>query len=134
MKKDTLNTGQFTEADKEACLPLIQKLFMFSVISRRSGLLALGDEMENEGDAFLKKAVKLAMDDCRPIENILNDAIEKENPTGVQLLKRLIITRGMAAIVDGVKPPNMASTFAALLGSKYADRIGGLVPAEENRG
>ena len=50
MKNDKLPGIQFTEKEKEACMPLIHKLLGFSIESRSRGLLALEYEIEKEPD------------------------------------------------------------------------------------
>ena len=132
MKKDNHNNVQFTDSEKEACMPTIKKILHFSALSRRSGFLVLVDEMETEQDNFLKAAVKMLTDAAEPelIENVLRMKIEKDKPSGAEHLNRLLILQGALLLSDGKPTRNVALNLTALLGEEYAARINDLVPAE----
>jgi len=122
MKKENLH---FTDAEKEACMPMVRKMLGYSDLAYRRGLLAFENEIEREQDDFLIKALQMAADATDPkiIENTLQGIIETKKPAGLQLLGRLIIKQGILSIVDGEQPRDLALKYNSLLGEEYAARI-----------
>ena len=133
MKKDNHNGVQFTDAEKEACMPTIQKILHFSALSRRSGLLALVDEMETEQDVFLKTAIEMVTAAAEPelIENKLWNIIKEDKPTGAEHLGRLLIIRGVLSLAAGEPTRKVALKLSELTGEEYAARINELARTEE---
>ena len=70
-----------TSNEKETSLPLVCKMLDYSALSRRRGILAFENLLDNEQDTFLKTALQMAADAVHPqvIENKLNDAIKAKN-------------------------------------------------------
>jgi len=100
MKKAEMNGVKFTETEKEACMPTIQKLLSFSVLSRNSGLLSLEEELKNGQDAFLKAAIAMVTDAAEPkmIENTLRGTVETDKSKSTELLSRLLIVQGALSL------------------------------------
>jgi flagellar motor component MotA len=117
--------NDFTDTEKEECLPVIQKILGLSALARSSGILELEEKMEEEQDFFLKTALQMALDAVYPevIENTLKDTINKDKSAGTQLLQRLIITQGILSIVNGEPTHRVAMQLTSLLGDSYAARI-----------
>ena len=132
MKNSLFNEMAFSDNEKEASLPLVQKMLEYSALSRRRGILAFENVLDNEQDAFLKTALQMAADAVHPqvIENKLNDTIKTDNPAGAQLLERQIITQGVLSIVEGENPRIIAKKITSLFGDNYASRIEELIPSE----
>ena len=133
--KDKRTDIQFTDTEKEVCLPLVQKMIGYSILSRRKGILAFEKELENVQDSFLKTALQMAADavDPRVIENVLNETIKSANPQGADLLGKLIIIRCIISIVEGDNPHLIAENITAILGDKYTARIKTFIPDETEK-
>ena len=133
MKKADLNGVKFTESEKEACMPTIQKLLSFSVLSRNSGLLSLEAELKNEQDAFLKSAITMVTDAAEPkmIENTLRGTVETDKSKSTELLSRLLIVQGALSLAAGEPTQEVALKLSKLMGEEYATRVNELAQAEE---
>jgi len=115
MKEENLH---FTDAEKEACMPMVRKMLGYSDLAHRRGLLAFENEIKREQDDFLIKALQMAADATDPkiIENTLQGIIETKKTADLQLLGRLIIKQGILSIVDGEPPHDLALKYNSLLG------------------
>jgi hypothetical protein len=133
MKEAEMNGVKFTETEKEACMPTIQKLLSFSVLSRNSGLLSLEEELKNEQDAFLKSAITMVTDAAEPkvIENTLRGTVETDKSKSTELLSRLLIVQGALSLAAGEPTQEVALKLSKLMGDEYAEHINELVDAEE---
>ena len=133
MKKANIEVTQFIDSEKEACMPTIQKLLSFSVLSRNSGLLSLEEELKNGQDAFLKAAIAMVTDAAEPklIENTLRETIETDKSKSAELLSRLLIVQGVLSIAAGEPTQEVALKLSKLMGDEYAASINELAHAEE---
>ena len=135
MKNDILqllNSVQFTEKEKEACMPLIHKLLGFSIEAWSRGLLALEYEIEKETDECLKKGLQMIVDAVwrEEVENTLSDIIDErakqdvvtgsERTMVVNLLSGYITMRGILLIQDGEPTRKLASELLSFLEGKSA--------------
>jgi hypothetical protein len=114
---DDISSVQFSESEKEECIPLVQKIIDFSRLSLREGFLALEDKLENEQDIFLKNAMKLVVDGCdtRVIRKVLKVIIQAEKLAGSPLLGKLIVAQGIDFMLDGEPTSDVASKLFTLL-------------------
>ena len=82
--------AKFTEADKEKCIPIINKFIELANVTRGKGVLALELEIEREENVFIKTAVEMVIDGTMPeiVERILHNLILVENCSSSQLLDR----------------------------------------------
>lgn len=111
----------FTDADKEACKPVITRVMELAAIARKEGLLMLEDQIKEEDSFFLKMAIELVVDAVEPdsVKEILQKLILADDYSGVELLSRLLITEGALAIQNGDNPPLLKEKLTAMLGEKY---------------
>jgi len=113
----------FTDSDRKSCLPLIKKIENYAIIASKRGLLAICDPLENEDDKFLKMALSLLTDaiESNEVAEILMSTIITDQPKGAELLKKIIVIRGIMCFVDGKnyrvdtsKPPLIKKTLYAM--------------------
>lgn len=111
----------FTDADKEACKPVITRVMELAEIGRKEGLLMLEDQIKEEDSFFLKIAIELVVDAVEPdsVKEILQHLILADDYSGVELLSRLLITEGALAIQNGDNPQVLKERLTAMLGEKY---------------
>lgn len=111
----------FTDADKEACKPVITRVMELAEIGRKEGLLMLEDQIKEEDSFFLKIAIELVVDAVEPdsVKEILQHLILADDYSGVELLSRLLITEGALAIQNGDNPQVLKEKLTAMLGEKY---------------
>ena len=114
----------FTDAEKEACIPVIKRIVELAQKVRMEGLLSLGDELKTEQNFFLKTGIGLAVDSIDPetISGILQTLILADNRKGLELLERMIIVEGITEIVNGNNPVAIAVNLAAMLGEEYVKK------------
>jgi flagellar motor component MotA len=117
----------FTDEGKEACLLIIDRLVELCHVARSKGILALGDNVTNEENFFLKVAVSLIMDAENPrevqeVQESLQLLILADNYSGVELLSKLIIFKGVMSIHSGDSPRGTKTKLYMMLGEKYLSR------------
>lgn len=112
---------RFTDADKEACKPVVTRVIELTAIVRKEGLLLLEDQIKEEDSFFLKTAIKLVVDAVEPdsVKEILQYLILADDYSGVELLSRLLIAEGVLAIQNGDNPRVSKERLTAMLGEKY---------------
>jgi len=115
---------EFTDAEKEACIPIIKRIVELAQQTRLKGLLSLGDGLETEQNFFLTTGLMMAVDsiDAETISEYLQILILADNRKGSELLERMIITTGILEIVSGNNPRAIALKLAAMLGEEYLKR------------
>jgi chemotaxis protein MotA len=116
---------QFTDADKEACLPVIDKIVEFATIARSKGLLALELSANQAESIFLRTALNLIVDANDPdkVREMLEHFILADNHSGAELLSRLIILEGVMRIAAGSNPRLIEEGLNMMLGEKYLERM-----------
>jgi hypothetical protein len=114
----------FTDADKEACLPVIEQICEVATTARSKGLLALDKEAASEENIFLRMAMTLVADahDTKKVKKFLQHLILGDNHSGAELLSRLIILVGVLEISKGANPRIIREFLLAMLGEKYLAR------------
>jgi hypothetical protein len=122
MKKDILKDLQFTEKQKEACMPLINKLLGFSIAARDKGLLILEYEIEKEADDFFKKGLQMIVDGERPeqVESTLQSMINEKKSLGTKLLGQCIAMRGILLLHDGEPSHRLTAELLSFLDGESA--------------
>lgn len=116
---------QFTDADKEACLPVIDRIIELATIARSKGLLALEKEAEKEENIFLQRATMLIVDANDPdkVREMLEHFILADNHSGAELLSRVIILEGVMRVAAGSNPRFIREGLNMILGEKYLTRM-----------
>jgi len=110
-----------TDADREACLPAIERLIRLSNICRAYGILPLEAEAANEECIFMKTGLKLIIDGRNPeaVAQILRSLILAGDFHGTALLRRLIIAEGILSIQNGENTQFLVLRLGAMLGEQY---------------
>ncbi len=123
MLMQQLNT-QFTNEEKENCVPLVQRFIGLVYLARRDGLLPLEEVANKEKNSFFKTGFQLILDGADPmkVERILYTLIISGNYSGLPLLERLIMTVGILGIQLGENPHLLATQMLAMLGEEYLSR------------
>lgn len=116
---------RFTDEEKEACLPAVDKVGKFAELARNQGLLAFVPALEKESNILFKRAMAMAVDgiDRYTLTESLQLMILSNSYSGEELLRSLIYTVGISRILCGDEPELVRMKLAAMLGKKYLDRI-----------
>jgi len=120
----------FTDAQREECLPIAEKMLELADIAKRESILAFAGIAENEEDVYLKTALKIAADGIRAdlFTQLMVVLFIKDRPSGAALLKRLIVLHGIFAIIKG---DFTVLKLKVLIGSLYVPKI--LAPKNAER-
>jgi hypothetical protein len=111
----------FTKEVRESCIPIAERMWELSQLARRSGLLALQLESNEEDIFLLKIGMELVADGESPghIRHIMDNFIWMEHFEGYELLMRLFIREGICAIQMCDNPDTILRKMASLLGEEY---------------
>ena len=111
---------EFGTDDKRECLETAKKIVELAVKVRKDGILALEEEIDSLENEFFKTAVRLVVDSVNPdeIKKILQNHIIAGNFRNRRLFKRMLITEGMLAILQGWSPGYICD---ALLASYFGE-------------
>lgn len=123
---------KFTNAEKEACLSIVEKITKIVYTAHCSGVLALCETLETEENEFFKVALGLLIDGTHPdfFYEILFNLIKADNRTGVPLLEKLLIFEGlkMVYIEKGDTPKSQVAKtkikLFSMLGERYVLSLG----------
>ena len=94
----------FTDDDRREALKTVEIILELSEKTRKSGLLALEENINMRENPVMKKAIALIVDGGLPkdeIEKILEKYIIFGNYTSKEVLDLLIIKEGMISILNG---------------------------------
>jgi hypothetical protein len=88
--------------EKRECFDLIVRLREYAAVIREEGFLALEEELGNIDDEFLAISIQMGIDGVSPrlFREIQERRILVDNCRGKELLRRVIITEGMASILS----------------------------------
>ena len=114
-----------TYADRDACKEYVYKMYDLACLARKKGLLSFEEFSQNEPCIFTKTALRLAIDGvCRMyIADVLYSLMLADGCTGVELLKKLIIYKGILSVLNGDNPRVIRLELCAVLGEKYIQEI-----------
>lgn len=92
---------QCSVEEKKECFDLIVRLRKYASTIRQEGFLALEEELKNIDDEFLATSIQMGIDGVAPelFREIQERRILVDNCRGKELLRRVIITEGMASIL-----------------------------------
>ena len=123
---------KFTKTEKEAVLPIAEKILALSDLVKRESILALAQEAEKEKDVYFKTALKLAAEGIKAelFYEVIKVLFIKERPAGAQLLSRFIIQRGIYLIIRG---DFTTDKLRVLLGSCYVPLLLASKPQSERK-
>jgi len=116
---------KFTDEDRKACLPVVEKMVELSVTARKNGLLALESKMYEEKSPFLKAALPFVLDayDSESVADILANMILTGGFAGSELLSRLIMAQAVLGIQCGLSPRYIREGLLSLLGEEYLQPV-----------
>jgi len=111
----------FTSEEKDAVLPVIDKIWSLASTSRQQGVLALERLANHEKNTFLRLGISLVVDSRSPeaIEEILNNLIWTRPRNNLEILECIIIMKGILLILEGELPEMTELRLASLLGEEY---------------
>ena len=114
----------FTDADRDACVPIISRIADFSKAARKDGFFALVDLLETEENPFLKEAVMLIVDGCEQplLGELLMYMLMAEKDYGANMLCAFVIAQGVMMIHTGDMPGKIRLELLSMLGAKYMAR------------
>lgn len=107
-----------SKEDQESLIPIVLTLKKMAEISKKSGILALENELPSIKDPFLNLGVQLIIDKIEPenITDILDSDIYYNESNGRELLKKIIIREGLLRIQAGDTPRNVLICTKIFLG------------------
>lgn len=116
----------FTPEEKEACLPIIDRILECSNIARQYGVLALEEFVQKQDNDFLTFGTMLIVDGTDPclVKGILQTLICSDNHTGFELLSREIIAEGVLSVQAGENPRLLELKLLSMLGEEYLRKRG----------
>lgn len=120
----------FTDADRDACLPMIDYLVNeCATTARKNGILALENIILKQDNEFLTFLMMLVIDGTAPdiVKDIGNNLLDSENYTGNTLLERIVILEGVLNVQMGENPHIINIKLLSILGESYL-RSKGLYP------
>jgi hypothetical protein len=122
---------RISDADKEKCLPVIQRLMDLRHLALCEGLLGLEAETGRMNlDPLLAIGIKLTVEGVDPetVQGILENILGAERYEGYELLKGKIIIEGVLSIQAGENPGIMELRLTSHLGLAYAAKTAFLSP------
>lgn len=123
-----LNLGhklQCTNIEKRECLETLNKLLIFSNVTRKQGLLALEQEIEKQESLFMRKALMFITEGVDPanIRSILQNYIVVGDYKGKGLLERILIMEGILLIQAGEKPVMIKEKLSSYFGEDFIPEL-----------
>jgi flagellar motor component MotA len=115
---------QFTEQDKEDCIPVVEYMMEIAEEARAGGILVLEGRINEEEPAFVAAGISLLTDGLATddMEQILTAMIVSGSDTGSELLGKLIAAQGILMLNQGLNPNLIRRTLLAMLGEEYLAR------------
>jgi hypothetical protein len=120
LKMITQLNPQFTKEDRDACVPIVEKMVALNNFVRNEGALAL--KSVDEDNPFLREAMRIVYDAIcygEEAEKMMSDMITADNCAGADLLGRLIMAKGILMILDGKPLQSVRETLLSMLGEDY---------------
>lgn len=118
--------SQFTQAEREACLPIIETIVELANLTRREGVLALEKYAYEREDDFFKFMLLLICDgtDPRKVEDMGKTLIESGGHSGTALLSRMLQLEGVLMVQTGMNPRIITAMLQCMLGEDFLDNLG----------
>jgi hypothetical protein len=109
---------QCSQEERQQCVELAADMVDLATKGRRSGLMALMQEAEENPSFLLRKGLQLILDGVKPdiVREILEFHIGAGNYSGRELLERCLILEGVLALQNGVHPKIVKELMMSLLG------------------
>ncbi|HNC00334.1 MAG TPA: FliG C-terminal domain-containing protein, partial [Leptospiraceae bacterium] len=113
----------FSEVDREKCIPLIEEIIRLAELSRKQGLLLLEEELSTIKDPYLKMGLQLIIDGTEPdlVEEILDRIVFFSNASPERVLEFCIMRTGILSIQAGNNPYVLNHQLYAYIGIEYIE-------------
>ncbi|MGL1930924.1 MAG: hypothetical protein OCC45_04075 [Desulfotalea sp.] len=114
-----------SKEDQESLVPIVHQLQKLSETAKKSGMLALEDELKSINDHFLRLGLQLIIDRTEPenVKDILDSDIYYNESNGRELLKKIIIREALLRIQAGDSSRNVKISTSIFLGKVEQGRI-----------
>ncbi|MCL2203357.1 MAG: hypothetical protein FWB88_05415 [Defluviitaleaceae bacterium] len=111
----------FTPAERDACLPIVDRMAVLAKLARTEGILALEEWCNTQEKDFLTFLLMMVVDGTDPaiVEDMGETLIDADGHTGEALLSRLMLLEGVQAIQMGMHPLLLEAKLLAMLGESY---------------
>jgi hypothetical protein len=129
--------SESSDAEKSACMALIDELVKLAGIVWKDGLLMLDDYTPESDEIIMQIGLPLIVDaiEAELVTTILETCIATSGKTGVGLLRQVLALHGVLAIQNGERPENVKEKLYGLLEDDSDDGEEGLLDTEvENDG
>jgi flagellar motor component MotA len=118
---DILET--FAKENKDACLPVVEKMVAYSELVHEKGALILKESALEEENAFLKVALQYVYDavDGDKTKEALFDMIfadgdsDSDSDSETEMLGKILMSYGILALQDGLKPEELRKSLLSML-------------------
>ena len=122
--------SNFTNADRDACLPIIDLLLDYANLARMEGILALEDYVHKHDNDFLTFVTMMVVDGTDPalVRAIIENLINSSGYTGGALLERILISEGVLAVQAGENPHIIELKLFSMFGEDYLKKQGRFPP------
>jgi predicted HicB family RNase H-like nuclease/DNA-binding FrmR family transcriptional regulator len=113
----------FTYEDKKECLKIFQQLLAISQKTRKSGLLALEEDIKKCDNLYLKEGLELLLDSwqAEAVSEIFDKYIIFGNHTSKEILELLLIKEGVVSICNGITPRVISSILSPFFGKDFME-------------
>ncbi|MCL2224769.1 MAG: hypothetical protein FWB96_07370 [Defluviitaleaceae bacterium] len=118
--------SEFSSAEREACLPIIDMMMGCAQAARKHGVLALEEFANKQDNDFFTFAIMLVVDGTDPqlVKGMLETLISTGGHTGAALLERIIITEGALSVQAGEHPRLVETKLLCVLGEEFLRKRG----------
>ena len=113
--------GKFSDAERVACIPIIERMTKLIVLYRREGIFSLMDELKPDDCSFLKGVIYRTVVGINDEDEILimTNLIMADRRSNLDLLSRMITGIGLFYMRIGGYELIGRLEMSALLGEKY---------------
>jgi len=120
------NLSNFTPAQRDACLPVVDLMLECSEVARTEGVLALEKWQGKQESKFLRFIVMLVVDGVDPdlVLSMGRTLIESSGHEGAALLERMMLLEGLSSVQWGEHPHILEQKLLCMLGEAYLTRRG----------
>ncbi|MCL2603427.1 MAG: helix-turn-helix domain-containing protein [Defluviitaleaceae bacterium] len=113
--------SDFTNAERDKCLPVVAQIIECANITRAQGVLALEEWCKQHENTFITFMLLMVCDGTNPelVRDIGVTLIDSGDYKGEELLSRLMTVEGVLSIQAGENPVIIEKKLFSMLGEKY---------------
>ena len=125
------NLNIYTDADRDACMPIVELMVKCAENARMNGIMGLEDFIFIQKNDFLTYMMMLVIDGVDPmqVKSIGESLLNSSNYTGSAHLERIIILEGALRIQTGENPRMIKIKLLTYMGEPYL-KMKGLFPGD----